>query len=292
MVNAAGKLWPQVTREAQLPPKRMDEIGTMLLDVIQHAHQDRKTAFDDLFAHFQKALPNSPVPLVFKGKFYQSYAWDARGGGVASTVTEEGRKLMQERLDIAEEALTKAWEMDPTSPDAAVAMIDVELGQGKGRDVMEKWYRRAMEADPDNLEAVREKMYYLTPKWHGSAEDMLAFGRELVAQKNYYAFLPGYLASAHTTLSSYATDPDEYFHDPQVWEDLQSVFLPAIAAWPQDLGYRSRYAYFACKCGQWAEAKKQFDILGNDVMPERFGGREAMEKYRRMAIENAAITAP
>ena len=41
---------------------------------------------------------------------------------------------------------------------------------------MEEWFRRAMKADPGNYSACSSKLYYLEPKWHGSEEEMLAFG--------------------------------------------------------------------------------------------------------------------
>jgi hypothetical protein len=97
---------------------------------------DRKAVFDRLYPAMQAAMPGRPEPLVFKGRFYTEYAWDARGGGYADTVTEEGCKGFYQRLALAEQALTRAYELDPTDPDAATWMLQVVLGGG-GKKKME-----------------------------------------------------------------------------------------------------------------------------------------------------------
>ena len=73
-------------------------------------------------------------------------------------------------LAVAEAALTKAYELDPTDSTAAIDMLHVEYAQGKGRAVMEKWFKRAIAADPENPAPYRAKIQYL--KWYGSPQDM------------------------------------------------------------------------------------------------------------------------
>ena len=72
-------------------------------------------------------------------------------------------------------------------------MIAVCLGQDSDRDRehMERWFRRAMEADPDNLQACRDKLYYLYPRWHGSHREMISFARECLATEAEVGGLPG-----------------------------------------------------------------------------------------------------
>jgi len=54
---------------------------------------------------WQRAKPESVAPRTALGKFYTHYAWEARGSGWASTVTEEGWRLFRERIALAKDAL-------------------------------------------------------------------------------------------------------------------------------------------------------------------------------------------
>jgi len=83
---------------------------------------------------------------LLRGAAYVSYAWDGRGRDWASTVTEEGWKLMGERLKIARECLERSWTMKPRL-ETAIEMQSVELGASQGREEMERWYKNAMEID-------------------------------------------------------------------------------------------------------------------------------------------------
>jgi hypothetical protein len=93
-------------------------------------------------------------------------------------------------LAVAELALNKKYELDQSDPAAAVQMLSVELGQGNGPEVMEKWFQRAITADPDCDPACRSKLYYLEPKWHGSLQDELNFGKQCLAARRFREGLP------------------------------------------------------------------------------------------------------
>ena len=231
----AVEIWPEVTKTPDVPLSSLIELGGQFLSLTSVANGvDRKPFFEEIYAGLDKAFPNNSAVLAFKGRFLTGYAWDARGGGYANTVTPERFKLFGERLDMAAEVLEPAWKMNPNDPAAATEMLTVELGQGRDREVMETWFKRAMKANPDNIAACRAKMLYLEPKWHGSPEEMIAFAHECRDGQNWYAQLPFQLVEAHQTLSQYAKDPDAYFHQPEVWEDLDSIYKPWLAAWPDN----------------------------------------------------------
>jgi hypothetical protein len=281
----AVEIWPEVTKTPDVPLSSLIELGGQFLSLTSVANGvDRKPFFEEIYAGLDKAFPNNSAVLAFKGRFLTGYAWDARGGGYANTVTPERFKLFGERLDMAAEVLEPAWKMNPNDPAAATEMLTVELGQGRDREVMETWFKRAMKANPDNIAACRAKMLYLEPKWHGSPEEMIAFAHECRDGQNWYAQLPFQLVEAHQTLSQYAKDPDAYFHQPEVWEDLDSIYKPWLAAWPDNPFARSRYAYYACLCGQWGIARQQFELLGDKAIPVQFGGADKLEQFRKAAM--------
>jgi hypothetical protein len=140
-----------------------------------------------------------------------------------------------------------------------------------------------MEADPNHSGAVRQKMYYLTPKWHGSAEAMLAFGRELLAGGNWEAGLPFELVQAHKHLATLEETPSDYYKRDYVWQDCKAVYDGALKYDPESTWFRTEYARAAVWCGRWTEAKALFDKLGDKVEVGAFADRAEMKQYRALA---------
>ncbi|OAI51258.1 hypothetical protein AYO44_04995 [Planctomycetaceae bacterium SCGC AG-212-F19] len=252
---------------------------------------DRKRAFDKVAPILEKSADNKAVWLLVKGQFYREYAWDGRGGEYADKVTPERWKLFEERIGEAEKALEAAWKevaerQSLLKPTIATEMIMVEAGQGRGRERMELWFKRAMLADPDNSKACSAKIFYLEPKWHGSPKVLLEFGNECLQTENWESTVPIALTLAHTALSRYVpqTRIDEYWAQPAVWRDVQKVYEPYLKRDPQDRYRRSVYLHWAVKCQQYAGAQRQLDILG-DNYSRLFYNAEEYEKAKAKVKE-------
>jgi hypothetical protein len=143
--------------------------------------------------------------------------------GYASSVTPQGWKDFAARLDVAAAALIRSYELDPGDPAPATEMLIVVRGQQHDRIEMEQWYRRAMDADPDDADAAAQKLEFLKPKWGGDAADMVPFGRACLAQGNWRTRIPTVLALPHQELADVGGDP-AYWLSPGVWDDLRAVY--------------------------------------------------------------------
>lgn len=269
-------------RQEAVPDRLLVELGRLLVEAWYRLVRNRGVGCDRVCAVLEQARPGSPAHLLVRGEASTDWAWDARGGGWADSVTEQGWAKFRERLRIAEAALTRAWEMDPSDPAAPTAMLRVELGQGKGREVMELWYERAMKANPDNADACGHKLHYLEPKWHGSLGAMVDFGRELLRQGNWEARLPFILVEAHTRSVGYLKDP-AYMHRAEVWPDIRAVYEGYLERFPDKDYDRSVYARLACACGQFAEARRQFERLGDRLQPAAFKDAAEIERLKAAA---------
>jgi len=274
-----------------------------LIEGYKALDNDRKPGFVKVHTALEKELPDSALPPTLEGIFFTDYAWDTRTGKSAKDVTEAQSELFKERLARAEAALERALRLDPNNARAATQMLSVELGQGKGRTHMEEWFRRAMKADPGNYSACSRKLLYLEPKWYGSEEEMLAFGRECLATENWNARLPFVLTDAHFVLARYPRDQEgkidlksdkyseqpkvEYYQRPGVWEDVKAVYEPYLKQFPKAVNDRSMFAKLACWCGRWDEARRQFLILGEKPSLTAFGGREEYDRLRAEAARRA-----
>jgi hypothetical protein len=219
-------------------------------------------------------------------------AWAARGGGYANTVTSQGWKMFAQGLATAENALTNAWRLNPNDPRIAVKMMTVELGQGRGRDRLELWFHRAMQADPDDCDACEAKLYYLEPKWYGSAPEMLAFGRECVANKQWGGHVPLVLVDAHVEIQQELPEDSEkanYWKRPEVWLDVKNAFDRFFELNPKEVGWYHNYARYAYLAGQWATLNTLIPKLG-EVNYDFFGGKDKYDRMAALAKEHSGET--
>ncbi len=274
------KRYEEALKDPEIPEFPILDCSNVLIAAATILTHDRRIGFERVFDILSKARPESLLPLLLKGEFYTSFAWDARGWGPANGVKPEGVAVIRERLALAESALTEAWTKKPDHAKAATLMLTVELGQGKGREVMETWFKRAMEADPNNLEACQNKMFYLEPKWYGSRDAMKDFGRELLKGGNFDARLPFLLVEAHHTAATYEKYKSDYYKNEDVWKDIREVYSGYLEDFPEAAFERTQFARLAGQCGRYSDADRQFEILGDKADPSVFGGVDSMNRRK------------
>jgi hypothetical protein len=255
--DAALELWPKAVVEPTLSAQSANDLAQAIVKAQVHFGADRGDIVEKMFPAFDKAFPNSSMPLVFKGVGYIDYAWDARGFGFANTVAPRNFQLFADRLTMAASALEKAYAIDPSDPAAPTAMLHVELGQGRGKAVMEQWFQRATAADPMHSDpygrerdAYEWKLEYLTPRWYGSEAQLRQFARQCAATRDTFDRVTVMPFRVQEELSRSVPDVTAYWHQPDVWLDVQPVLLQAILDDPADPENPTRYAYWASRCGQ------------------------------------------
>jgi hypothetical protein len=233
-------------------------------------------AMDKVLGAVAKSYSNPADYYYLKAYMYKDMAWANRGSGYASTVTPEGWKYFEEELDIAEQAARAGWREDPSLAGCATVMMTVCMGKGLERSEMEKWFRRAMLADPQNYDACWTKVQYLLPKWHGTEEEALAFGRECAKTGN--GRVPRVLYVAYVALTAlHKDDPDYWAH-----KGIESELLAAFAKIESDktrlqtdredfLLDRADYLGLAWNSGQHALCYKLMQEFGDDVNKASLG---------------------
>jgi hypothetical protein len=242
---------------------RVDQAGARL--------GKRKAWFDRVQAEVLAALPkDDPVPHVCAGEFFIRYAWDARGGAPADDVSPKAWQLFKERLGEAETRLTAAWDRDHECEPAATALVTVCMGLGKDRGAMEAWFRRAVAADPTRMEPFNRKFEYLQPKWLGSADELIAFGRQTTVLGAWDTSLPLGLLRAYKDLAPpFGAKRDTYFGRPQVWADVGPVLEQLRKRHPKSPSAASMYLYFAWQCNR--NAAEALEYVRAQTLPLRVG---------------------
>jgi hypothetical protein len=203
-------------------------------------------------------------------------------------VSDDRWKLFFDRLKTSAEAADKAWALNPRDPKIPTFMIRLAQSQQKERPEMERWFQRAMELNTNNYTACLNKLWYLNPKWGGTREDMVAFGRECVASTNWGGRVPLILVDAHFEFAKLLSPGEQapYWRKPDVWPDLKAAYEKFFALNPEAFGFRYYYAGYAYSCGQGREFTNQVRLLRESTAgfsPDYFGGAQAFEQMTREA---------
>jgi WD40 repeat protein len=128
-----------------------------------------------LLEEWRKEFPESQTAVVALAEWWTNYAWDARGGGWAPTVTEEGWEKFAERLDVARRTLYSVDGKDVRCPEWYAALLTVALGEGWPHEAYDKVFNEAVQRWPDYYSFYFRKAHYLLPRWYGGQGEWEAF---------------------------------------------------------------------------------------------------------------------
>jgi hypothetical protein len=286
--NHAVELLPAVGSDPHTPIHAILDVVEEVGKLARGLGHDRMKEVEVLLAAMEKAGCSKSAILCSRGVALVGYAWDARGGGWAGEVTDDGWKLFGQRLAQARAALTEAWELDATNSKAASEMITVCMGQSAPREEVNTWFTRAITADPGNYAACTKKMLVLEPKWGGSVPAMIQFARELthISTDPRAVRIPLKLVEMYWGMASVDPLPmSEFFSaHPELWTDIQPVYEKYLQQVPESRFHRTRYALIAAWSGHWDIAAAQFDKLG-DNYSRRVVSESVIKSLREMAAK-------
>ena len=241
--------------------EQIDDAGANLLCACQNDEKMLNLAIAQIDEVFNESDSSNPVKLALDGQYFVNAAWCARGSNWASSVTDEGWQHFKERLAKADDILETAYAQYPAEGELARSMIDVDLGQGQGRDRMEMWFQRAIKANPNDFGAYKSKEWYLQPRWYGSVEDLVSFGKECMKTGNWVAKIPMIFPASIAEASD--QDSTLYSRD-DIWKPLEEVYTEYLSHYPQSVNYRTWFAKHAADGGHLDVAREQLRILGSN----------------------------
>ena len=224
-----------------------------------------EAAYERVDAGLSRVADAKVLRLHFRGEFWLGYGWEARTTGFAAAVPEGGFETLEKRLAVARKALNQAWQLQPGLGAAARTLIEIDKGIGGDRATMELWFDRAMRANGDDRGACWSKLDWLDPKWYGSEEEMLAFGRACRDTKNWRTGITLLVADAHWRIACRlgGMEQVQYMGLPEVWADIQPVYDEYLKHHPHDDVARSKFATFCYLGSHFREAEAQYVALGD-----------------------------
>jgi hypothetical protein len=182
----AAKNWSALDKLADsLRSSKQETInGRWYMDDVYEAIDaidDRKATDEEWKQHLAdlrawiKANPNSITARVALAEALTSYAWEARGSGWASTVTDDGARKMQERLAESRKVLDEAASLKAKCPRWYHTMDTVALGQGWNPEEYNQMIEAGNKAFPTYNAIYFGKVYHLQPRWYGDGDEWVAY---------------------------------------------------------------------------------------------------------------------
>ncbi len=227
-----------------------------------------------------------------EGVYNIQAGWKIRSDAIAAKVTEEQWRRFIDHLQSARRHLIRAYQLHPEYPETSERMIMVTMGLGDSAPAGEDervWFDRAVQAQMDWRPAYRSLLWSLRPRWGGSHEAMLSFGKECLNTKRYDTRVPFFYVQA-------ILDIAEDFDGELAILRQKNVYETALATMDRlveqdsyahdDSLYRSIGAAFACEMQQYDRADallREIDYqikLGEPAKPLQNRARTIVDESR------------
>ena len=239
----------------------------------------------EFYESWAKKSPQSITAQVCLSDALVSYAWNARGGGYANTVTSEGWRVMGERLDRAWQILENAGKLDEQCPGWFEVAQRVALGQSWERADYFEMVDEAIRREPTYGAYYTKACYWLLPRWHGEPGD---FEKWIAVQADSY---PENLRDRQYARLVWMADlmpvkGELFFRRGRLdWPRAKRGFEQWLAEDPHNLNIRFEYTGLALLANDRETAREQFEITGGIYYPGMWKNEEQFEQARRFAYE-------
>ncbi len=162
---------------------------------------------------------------LIEGKDYVEKAWEARGGGYASTVTNSQWQRFNSYLEDAHSTLEQAYTENPDHPSAAASLITVEMGRNHDDfEELRHWFDCAVNAQVDYVPAYTNLLWGMRPRWGGSHDQIVKFGEACLDTHRFDTASPWWLIQAHRDCASEWDLPHYYYIELRGRDTFQKLF--------------------------------------------------------------------
>jgi TPR repeat protein len=234
------------------------------------------------FDKWQKVYPQSVTVRTAAGTAWMGYGWEAREGGNANTVSEEGWKLLAERLKKALPLLsTRPGRKEDDCPERYNKLLVLGKALSWDRNKYEALFREAVAFRPDYLQFYFNKSDYLLPKWHGVDGEWQQFALDAVklTPKKY-----GYTAYTRILWGAWEGNDLKSFDQQGVsWPLMKQGFQDIEAMYGNSPWNLNNFCKFACFAGDKETALNLFKKIADRPYIKAWKSVDEYAKWSRWA---------
>lgn len=207
------------------------------------------------------------VRNMLLGIWHRDTGWEARGGGFASSVTEEGWRVFGAHMPQATRAFSEAHASAPQRPEAAGQLIQCAYAGFSDEDPA-VWFERGFRAQFDWASLYEYLAEALDPRWGGTEEELLGFASWCSRCTRFDTAVPDQCVRIVQIVIRDYGGVDRVFESHTGWPALRRVYR-GYAARHAETGDVSAetvcltgLAVTAWRAGEYGEARAAVERLG------------------------------
>jgi hypothetical protein len=241
--------------------------------------------FLDQMKRWTAQQPDSITAQVSLAYAYLNYARQTRAGGLDGTpATLEGKRVLNERLKLAETVLNQSYNLPAKCPEWYVTMLQVGRTKGWEIEDLTTLFQRAIAFDPEYYYYYQEQALSLTPKWRGKAGDAEKFAEEAANRGGSKAGNILYWQIAQYILSNrnLADMPQQFS-----WSRAQLGYQAMVDQYGTSPVRQNQHAQMAAKFGDYMVTDETLAQIGERWDESTWGSKDYFDKIRAWAKTSA-----
>ncbi len=195
---------------------------------------------------FKNTYPKSVLPLLAEARYWSDYAYDARGSGYASTVSEDAWKLFRERMIKSETILFNTRTEASNWPMWYWQIIRVESLLGRDLEEKNKLFLEGTQKFRNEIAIYTEMSNYLEPRWGGSWSEVDRIAS--YADKTVQSEPPdATYTRMYWATGSMMQSQEDFFSKTQVsWPKMRAGFISLLKIYPKSTSIGNSLLKYSC----------------------------------------------
>ncbi len=221
--------------------------------------------------------PNSITQRVAEASAWFNYGWLARGTGWASTVTSEGWRIMNLRLQKSYDILTQPnISQAGDCPERFALLLALGRGLGWDRGKFDMIFRSAISFDPSYYSFYFQRAEYLMPRWEGAPGEWQKFAEDATTMTPKSEGMAIY---TRILQSRFCVEWKTFDYPGISWEKMKQGFLDMEKEYPDSRWNLNQFALFAIRAHDYETAYNLFKMIGKNPILEIWGTEESYAYY-------------
>jgi hypothetical protein len=241
--------------------------------------------FLDQMKRWTAQQPDSITAQVSLAYAYLHYARQTRASGMDGTdATQEGKRLLDERLKLAETLLNQSYNLPAKCPEWYFVMLQVGRTKGWEIEDLTTLFQRAIAFDPEYYYYYQEQALNLTPKWRGKPGDTEKFAEETANRAGSKAGNILYWQITQSILGNrdLADMPQQFS-----WSRAQLGYQAMVDQYGVSPIRQNQHAQMAAKFGDYMVTDETLTQIGDRWDERTWSSREYFDKIKTWAKTSA-----
>jgi hypothetical protein len=220
---------------------------------------------------------------------YYGWGYKARGEAYAYKVTEDGWRLLGERLQLASAALKEAAGLKTKCPHWYLVLLEIARTQGWDKTHVRAVFDKAVAFEPAYYHSYREYANFLLPKWSGDDGEAEAFAEE--ASKRVGGKEGAFLYFEIATVLNCSCGELGRHLDGMSWPRIKQGYATLEELYGISNRKLNRFAYLAALAGDRPAADEAFKRIGDNWDPPTWRTEENFQRFKILAKRVGTATA-